>query len=118
MKINKAGPFYFAAIVSLCHPAQAFAGERKTYEIRAESLADFNYEPKKIRDSLDAALLKDPNSFSLNFLSGLVYDAQSTAGSEGRELARVGYFATLRSDPTYWPANFQLGLLVLIVVEK
>jgi general secretion pathway protein D len=113
MKINKAGPFYFAAIVLLYHPAQAFAGERRTYEIRAESLADFNYEPKKIRDSLDAALLKDPNSFSLNFLSGLVYDSQSTSGSEGRELARVGYVATLRSDPTYWPANFQLGLLAL-----
>jgi general secretion pathway protein D len=113
MKMNKAGPYYFAAILSLYYPAQAFAGERKTYEIRAESLADFNYEPKKIRDSLDAALLKDPNSFSLNFLSGLVYDAQSTAGSEGRELARVGYLATLRSDPTYWPANFQLGLLAL-----
>jgi hypothetical protein len=113
MKIDKAGPYYFAAILSLCHPAQAFAGERRTSEIRAESLADFNYEPKKIRDSLDAALMKDPNSFSLNFLSGLVYDAQSTSGSEGRELARVGYVATLRSDPTYWPANFQLGLLAL-----
>ena len=113
MKINKAGPYYFAAILSLYYPAQAFAGERKTSEIRAENLADFKYEPKKIRDGLDVALLKDPSSFSLNFLSGLVYDAQSTSGSEGRELARVGYMATLRSDPTYWPANFQLGLLAL-----
>ena len=113
MEISKTAPFYFAAIVSLCHPAEAFAGEKQTSEIRVERLADFTYQPKKIRDSLDAALMKDPNSFSLNFLSGLVYDSQSTSGSEGRDMARVGYFATLRSDPTYWPANFQLGLLAL-----
>lgn len=66
-----------------------------------------------LRARLDRKMMRDPNDVQLNFSSGLLYDSQSAAGTEGRQLAKVGYLAALRSDPTYWPANYQLGLLAL-----
>lgn len=81
--------------------------------LRTDQFADVGKKPQEIRSALDDALMQDPTSVRLNFLSGLVYDAQSSAGSEGRQLARVGYFTALRSDPTFWPANYQLGLLAM-----
>ena len=113
MKISKLTLLSMAAITSLCQPDQVFAAERRSTELRGEDFTKFGKNPTEIRNLVDAALLKDPSNFHLNFLSGLVYDAASTSGSEGRELARVGYIASLRSDPTFWPANYQLGLLAL-----
>ena len=113
MNSSKLTLLSMAAIVSLCQPDQVFAAERRSTELRGEDFTKFGKNPTEIRNLVDAALLKDPSNFHLNFLSGLVYDAASTSGSEGRELARVGYIASLRSDPTYWPANYQLGLLAL-----
>jgi|GEM_PF-2217197 len=113
MKISKLTLLSMVAITSLCQPDQVFAAERRSTELRGEDFTKLSKNPSEIRNLVDAALLKDPNNFHLNFLSGLVYDAASTAGSEGRELARVGYIASLRSDPTFWPANYQLGLLAL-----
>lgn len=100
--------------VSLMPVAAAAQGmPRGTETVRVKALTSFSMKPKEVRDLLDNALMKDPNSVQLNFLSGLVYDAQSAAGSEGRQLARVGYLTALRADPTYWPANYQLGLLAM-----
>ncbi len=113
MKINHLTLVPLVAILTLSHPDQAFSAEKRVSDLRILDLVKFDKSPKEVRNLIDAALMKDPNNFHLNFLSGLVYDAQSTSGSEGRELARVGYIATLRSDPTFWPANFQLGLLAL-----
>jgi hypothetical protein len=113
MKISKLKLLSMVAIVSLCQTDQVFAAERRSTELHGEDFIKFAKNPTEIRKLVDAALLKDPHDFHLNFLSGLVYEASSTAGSEGRELARVGYIASLREDPTYWPANFQLGLLAL-----
>jgi len=113
MKISKLTLLSMVAITSLCQPDQVFAAERRSTELRGEDFTKFGKNPTEIRKLVDAALLKDPSNFHLNFLSGLVYDAASTSGSEGRELARVGYIASLRSDPTFWPANYQLGLLAL-----
>ena len=113
MKISKLTLLSMVAITSLCQPDQVFAAERRSTELRGEDFTKFGKNPTEIRNLVDAALLKDPSNFHLNFLSGLVYDAASTSGSEGRELARVGYIASLRSDPTFWPANYQLGLLAL-----
>jgi hypothetical protein len=113
MKFSKLKLLSMVAIVSLCQTDQVFAAERRSTELHGEDFIKFAKNPTEIRKLVDAALLKDPHDFHLNFLSGLVYEASSTAGSEGRELARVGYIASLREDPTYWPANFQLGLLAL-----
>ena len=113
MKMNHLALVPLVAILSFSCPDKAISAEKMASELRIRNLTKFDKSPKEIRNLLDAALMKDPNNFKLNFLSGLVYDAQSTSGSEGRELARVGYIATLRSDPTFWPANFQLGLLAL-----
>lgn len=101
------------AILCLFQSAHALAADKGRSELRVQDLTKFDKSPKEVRSILDTALMKDPNNFHLNFLSGLVYDAQSTSGSEGRELARVGYIAALRSDPTYWPAHYQMGLLAL-----
>lgn len=100
-------------ILCLFQSAHALAADKGRSELRVQDLTKFDKSPKEVRSILDTALMKDPNNFHLNFLSGLVYDAQSTSGSEGRELARVGYIAALRSDPTYWPAHYQMGLLAL-----
>lgn len=108
--------FAFALLLSTALlPAHAIArsGTAGAKDITAADLAAFKWKPKEIRDKIDRSLMEDPYSVSLNFLSGLVYDAQSTAGSEGRQLARVGYRSALRSDPSYWPANYQLGLLAM-----
>lgn len=84
-----------------------------TPALNTEQLADIGKKPQEIRSLLDDALMKDPTSVRLNFLNGLLYDAQSSAGSEGRQLARVGYLTALRFDATFWPANYQLGLLAM-----
>lgn len=101
------------AISASLLPLTASAEPARQERFRVDALTNFSKTPKEVRDTLDSALMKDPSSASLNFLSGLVYDAQSTAGSEGRQLARVGYLTALRTDPTYWPANYQLGLLAM-----
>lgn len=80
------------------------------------SLADlsgFTVKPSELQQRLDRALMQNPNSVPLNFLRGLIYDSSSAMASEGRQLARVGYLTALRADPTYWPANYQLGLLAM-----
>lgn len=76
-------------------------------------LSSLSVEPGELQQRLDRALMQKPNSVAFNFLRGLIYDAESTEGSEGRQLARVGYLTALRADPTYWPANYQLGLLAM-----
>lgn len=100
-----------AVATAILTSAPAIAGPSKSLSVA--KLADFSIGESEIRDRLDNALMKDPNSVRLNFLSGLVYDAQSSSGSEGRQLARVGYLTALRTDPTFWPANYQLGLLAM-----
>lgn len=94
-------------------PACAQDAMQPIGQLSLDNLASFSANPQQVRGKLDAELMLDPTSVPLNFLSGLVYDAQSSAGSEGRQLARVGYLTALRVDPTYWPANYQLGLLAL-----
>jgi len=108
--------FAFALLLStamLPSPALAKSGAAGPKEMTLAELAAFKWEPQEVRDKIDRSLMENPYSVSLNFLSGLVYDSQSTAGSEGRQLARVGYLSALRVDPTYWPSNYQLGLLAM-----
>ena len=81
--------------------------------LRIADLSNFTVNPAELKLRLDRALMQNPNSVPLNFLRGLIYDASSVIGSEGRQLARVGYLTALRADPTYWPANYQLGLLAM-----
>jgi len=102
-------PLAVATAVLTATPA--FAGSSKPVSVA--KLSNFSMRESEIRERLDNALMKDPNSVRLNFLSGLVYDMQSSSGSEGRQLARVGYLTSLRADPTFWPANYQLGLLAM-----
>lgn len=85
----------------------------KSESLTLDDLSNFRVKPSALHQRLDQALMENPNSVPLNFLRGLIYDATSTMGSEGRQLARVGYITALRSDPTYWPANYQLGLLAM-----
>jgi hypothetical protein len=108
--------FAFALLLStamLPSPALAKSGGAGPKEMTLADLAAIKWKPQEVRDKIDRSLMEDPYSVSLNFLSGLVYDSQSTSGSEGRQLARVGYLSALRADPTYWPANYQLGLLAM-----
>lgn len=104
-----------SAIAIALLPASALAksNDNQAPSVRGDSLSNITTSPRRIREALDDALMSNPNSVRLNFLSGLVYDAQSTPGSEGRQLARVGYLTALRADPTFWPANYQLGLLAM-----
>lgn len=67
---------------------------------------------------LDAAAISrelsaHPNDPAMNFLSALAYESQSTASTEARELARVGYLMALRQDGGFWRAAYQLGLMAL-----
>ena len=106
----------FALLLSttmLPSPAMAKSGAADAKEMTLADLAAFKWKPQEVRDKINRSLMEDPYSVSLNFLSGLVYDSQSTSGSEGRQLARVGYLSALRVDPTYWPSNYQLGLLAM-----
>ncbi len=108
--------FAFALLLStamLPSPALAKSGGAGTKEMTLADLAAFKWKPQEVRDKIDRSLMENPSSVSLNFLSGLVYDSESTAGSEGRQLAKVGYLSALRVDPTYWPSNYQLGLLAM-----
>ena len=108
--------FAFALLLStamLPSPALAKSGGAGTKEMTLADLAAFKWKPQEVRDKIDRSLMENPSSVSLNFLSGLVYDSQTTAGSEGRQLAKVGYLSALRVDTTYWPANYQLGLLAM-----
>jgi len=86
---------------------------QKNLAMSIADLSSFTVNPSELKQRLDRALTQNPNSVPLNFLRGLIYDASSVMGSEGRQLARVGYMTALRSDPTYWPANYQLGLLAM-----
>ena len=106
----------FALLLStamLPSPALSQSGAAGPKEMTLADLAAFKWKSQEVRDKINRSLMEDPYSVSLNFLSGLVYDSQSTAGSEGRQLARVGYLSALRVDPTYWPSNYQLGLLAM-----
>lgn len=102
-----------AICILLGHPSAARAADARRTDIAEEkSMWDqFRGDHTAARAVLDGALMRDPSNVKLNFLNGLTYDSQSTHGSEGRQLAKVGYFTALRADPTYWPANYQLGLL-------
>lgn len=104
----------FLLMISLL-PAQglAKAPAQKGVDLSIADLSNFNIRPAELQKRLDRALMQNPNSVPLNFLRGLIYDSSSTIGSEGRQLARVGYLTALREDPTYWPANYQLGLLAM-----
>lgn len=62
---------------------------------------------------VNLALKFDPRNPRLNFVNGLIYESQATAGSEWRELARIGYQMANRLDPSFWAADYQQGLLAL-----
>lgn len=94
-------------------PVLADASDRQGKRLSISELSTFKLKPAVLQQRLDQALMQNPNSVPLNFLRGLIYDSSSAMGSEGRQLARVGYLAALRTDPTYWPANYQLGLLAM-----
>ena len=64
-------------------------------------------------ERVNLALKFEPRHPRLNFLNGLVYESRSAIGSEGRELARIGYQMASRLDPGFWPADYQLALLAL-----
>lgn len=108
MKLNRGN----LALLCLCALtaseaiAQPASGKSDRTELSAQ-------KPVVLQQRLDRALMRNPASAPLHFLRGLLYDATSTAGSEGRQLARIGYVSALRADPTYWPANYQLGLLAM-----
>lgn len=94
-------------------PVRADASDRQGEGLSIAELSNFKVKPALLQQRLDEALMQNPNSVPLNFLRGLIYDSSSAMGSEGRQLARVGYLTALRADPTYWPANYQLGLLAM-----
>jgi hypothetical protein len=89
----------FVAAVVLSLPAPGWSASR--------------IAPATDRIALDQALAREPDSPSLNFLSGLLYDATAIRSTESRELARVGYRMALRQDNSFWPAEYQLGLAAL-----
>lgn len=93
--------------------AMAKPVEENSSSLTVDDLKNFRLNPGVLNQRLDQALMENPNSIALNFLRGLIYDATSSIGSEGRQLAKVGYITALRGDPTYWPANYQLGLLAM-----
>ncbi len=64
-------------------------------------------------ERVNLALKFEPRNPRLNFLNGLVYESRSAIGSEGRELALIGYQMAGRLDPGFWPADYQLALLAL-----
>lgn len=91
----------------------AKAPDQQGETLSIADLSNFKIKPGELQQRLDRALMRNPNSVPLNFLRGLIYDSSSAMGSEGRQLARVGYLTAVRADPTYWPANYQLGLLAM-----
>ena len=112
MKMKNSGVWLLLCVLAASEVlARPTADKRETLSIA--DLSSFAVKPSDLQPRLDRALMQNPNSVPLNFLRGLIYDAASTVGSEGRQLARVGYLTALRADPTYWPANFQLGLLAM-----
>ena len=48
-------------------------------------LSSLSVEPGELQQRLDRALMQKPNSVAFNFLRGLIYDAESTEGSEPRQ---------------------------------
>lgn len=62
---------------------------------------------------INAALKKNPLDPRLNYLAGLAYEVSSIMGTDQREMAKVGYLIALKSDPAYWPAHVQLGLMAM-----
>lgn len=113
MKMKTSG-VAFLLMMSLS-PVQvlAKAPDRQSDGLSIAKLSNFKVKPAELQRRLDQALMQNPNDVPLNFLRGLIYDSSSAMGSEGRQLAQVGYLTALRADPTYWPANYQLGLLAM-----
>lgn len=62
---------------------------------------------------INAALKKNPLDPRLNYLAGLAYESSSVMGTDQREMAKVGYLMALKSDPAFWPAHVQLGLMAM-----
>ncbi|MEY4670230.1 MAG: hypothetical protein RLZZ415_109 [Pseudomonadota bacterium] len=105
-----------ALLLMLAFPpatAEAKSTAKQTGALSLADLSSFKVKPAELQQKLDRALMQNPNSVPLNFLRGLIYDSSSPIGSEGRQLAKVGYLTALRADPTYWPASYQLGLLAM-----
>ena len=63
--------------------------------------------------SINLQLKKDPMNARLNYLAALTYESTSVIGTERREVAKAGYAMALKSNPGFWPAHVQLGLLAL-----
>lgn len=101
------------ALLCLCALTASEAIARPASSKPEAELSTRARKPAVLQQRVDLALMRNPASAQLHFLRGLLYDATSTAGSEGRQLARIGYVSALRADPTYWPANYQLGLLAM-----
>lgn len=64
-------------------------------------------------DSINKALKSAPLDPILNYWAALSYETTSVIGTDRREMARVGYAMAVKSDPSFWPAHVQLGLMAM-----
>lgn len=60
---------------------------------------------------INLALKNDPMDAQLHFKAALAYETTSVAGTEQREVSKAAYAMALKADPTFWPAQVQLGLM-------
>lgn len=63
--------------------------------------------------SINRALKSAPLDPVLNYWAALSYETTSVIGTDRREMARVGYAMAVKSDPTFWPAHVQLGMMAM-----
>lgn len=62
---------------------------------------------------INSELKRSPLDPRLNYLAGLAYERVSEMGTDQRDMAQVGYLMALKSDPTFWPADVQLGFMAM-----
>ena len=60
---------------------------------------------------INLALKNDPMNAQLHYKAALAYETTSVAGTERREVSKAAYAMALKADPTFWPAQVQLGLM-------
>lgn len=73
---------------------------------------DENRKKQQLHE-INLALKHDPFNAVLHYRAALTYEKTSVRGSDRREVAKAGYAMAIKTDPSFWPARLQLGILAL-----